>query len=313
MDIRSYSGTLGAIDIGGTKIAVGLVTESGHLQDSVFLPTLPEQPYSAALGDVTTALENLIQTNKATPRGIGIGVTGRITPTSGMIQTNQFLPNWSARYVGQDLSAHFGITTAIENDADSAALAEYRWGVGAGAERLIYVTISTGIGGGIILNRKLYRGVDDSHPEIGHHGIDPNGPLCFCGTNGCWERMASSTALTSWARENGGEADWDARTICNLAETGNSVARLAVAREAHYLGIGLANLITIFSPDYIILGGGLMQRWELFRENVEATIRRHCGLVPWQKTHLTISQLQHTGLLGAAAVWIHHYGANHDF
>src|SRR6266508_1675415 len=309
MDIPSDSGTLGAIDIGGTKIAVGLVTESGHLLDSVSLPTRPEQPYSAALGDVIAALEKLIQTNKATLRGIGLGATGRITPTSGMIQTNPFLPNWSACYPAQDLSAHFGITTAIENDADSAALAEYQWGAGAGAERLIYVTISTGIGGGIMLNGKLYRGVDDSHPEIGHHSIDPNGPVCFCGANGCWERMASGTALTLWARENGGEADWDARTICDLAERGNSVACLAVAREAHYLGIGLANLITIFSPDHLILGGGLMQRWELFRESVEATIRGQCGLVPWQKIHLTISQLQHTGLLGAAAVWIHHYRA----
>ena len=313
MDIHPASGTLGAVDIGGTKIAVGLVTESGHLLDSVSLPTRPEQPYSAALGDVMTALENLMQTNKATLWGIGIGVTGRFIPVSGMIQTNQFLPNWGAHYPAQDLSAHFGISAAIENDADSAALAEYQWGAGAGAERLIYVTISTGIGGGIMLHGKLYRGVDDSHPEIGHHSIDPNGPLCFCGANGCWERMASSTALTVWARENGGEADWDARTICDLAEHGNPVARLAVARESHYLGIGLANLITIFSPDYMILGGGLMQRWELFRENVEAIIRRHCGLVPWQKTHLTISQLQHTGLLGAAAVWLHHYRADPGF
>lgn len=309
MDIGSSPGVLGAIDIGGTKIAVGLVTESGHLLDSVFLPTRPKQPYSAALVDVMTALENLIQTNKATLQGIGIGVTGRITPTSGMMQTNPFLPNWSARYPARDLSAHFGVTTGIENDADSAALAEYQWGAGARADRLIYVTISTGIGGGIMLHGKLYRGVNDSHPEIGHHSIDLNGPACFCGANGCWERMASSTALTVWARENGGEADWDARIICNLAAQGNSVARLAVAREAHYLGIGLANLITIFSPDHIILGGGLMQRWELFRENVEATIRSRCGLVPWQKIHLTHSQLQHTGLLGAAAVWIHHYRA----
>jgi glucokinase len=309
MDIHFTPGTLGAIDIGGTKIAVGLVTESGHLLDWVSLPTRPEQPYSVALGDVMIALENLIQTNKATLRGIGIGVTGRIIPASGMLQNNQFLPNWGARYPAQDLSAHFSIPTAIENDADSAALAEYQWGAGAGAERLIYVTISTGIGGGIMLHGKLYRGVEDSHPEIGHHSIDPNGPLCFCGANGCWERMASSTALTVWARENGGEADWDARAICDLAELGNSVARQAVAREAHYLGIGLANLITMFSPDHIILGGGLMQRWDLFRENVEATIRGQCGLVPLQKIHVTNSQLQHTGLLGAAAIWIHHYGA----
>ena len=124
--------------------------------------------------------------------------------------------------------------------------------------------------------------------------------------------MASGTALAAWARVNGGEPDWDARRICDLAGQGNSIAQLAVAREARYLGIGLANLITIFAPDCLVLGGGLMQRWELFRENVETAIHQHCGLVPWQKIHLSASRLQHPGLLGAAAVWIQHYGATND-
>jgi glucokinase len=302
---------LGAVDIGGTKIAVGLVTVSGELADSTTLPTRPAQAYPDAIKDVVSALEKLVQINQTSLTGIGIGTTGRIHP-DGALQPNAFLPNWSARNPGQDLSTHFGVTAAIENDADAAALAEYQWGVCAGSERLIYITISTGIGGGIILNRQLYRGVSGSHPEIGHHVIDPSGPACFCGATGCWESLASGTAMAAWAHKNDGKLDWDARIICDLAEQGNSTARLAVAREAGYLGIGLANLITIFAPDSIVLGGGLMQRWELFQENAMIAIQNHCGLVPWDKIRLTTSNLQHPGLLGAAATWLHHFGVNDD-
>jgi glucokinase len=307
---------LGAIDIGGTKIAVGLVTETGQLLDSTSIPTHPSQEYEAALAEVSVALDDLILVNHAALQGIGIGTTGRLE-AGGTLQPNQFLPHWSARNPALDLSTRFGVTAAIENDADAAALAEYHWGAGHGSERLIYITISTGIGGGIILRDgprsgavrgKLYRGVDGCHPEMGHHVINPDGPQCFCGARGCWESLASGTALAAWARKNGGEPGWDARRVCDLAEQGHSIARLAVAREARYLGIGIANLITFFAPDCIVLGGGLMQRWELFRENVEIIIQQNCGLVPWQKTRLSPSQLQHPGLLGAAAVWIQHTG-----
>lgn len=301
----------GAIDIGGTKIAVGLVTETGELVDSVSLPTLAEQTYHAGLGNIIRVLEGMVQSNKVSIGGVGIGVTGRITP-DGILLPNQFLPAWSGQDPARDLGYYFRVTGAIENDADAVALAEYQWGSCKGAERLVYVTVSTGIGGGIILGGKLYRGVDGSHPEIGHHVIDPNGPICFCGAHGCWESMASGTAMAAWTREKGGEPGWDARLICDQAEQGNSIAIHAIEREAHHLGLGLANLITIFAPDCILLGGGLMQRWELFRENVEAVIQRHCKLIPKDRVKLSTSRLQHPGLVGAAATWTHHFGDRYD-
>lgn len=302
---------LGAIDIGGTKIAVGLVTESGQLVDSVSLPTRAEQTYQAGLESILHVLNTMIEKHHASLAGIGIGVTGRITP-AGVLHPNQFLPAWSGQDPARDIGDYFGITGAIENDADAVALAEYQWGSYANAERLIYVTVSTGIGGGIILNGKLYRGVDGSHPEIGHHVIDPGGPLCFCGAHGCWESMASGIALASWTRENGGDPDWDARLICDLAKQGNSTAMRAIEHEAYYLGLGLANLMTFFAPDCIVLGGGLMQSWELFRNNVESVIQNRCKLIPRKKIKLSVSGLQHPGLVGAAATWTHHFGARHD-
>lgn len=302
---------IGAVDVGGTKIAVGLVTLSGELLDSVVLPTRPAQPYSDGLKEVVGALRGLLQKHPGRLLGIGMGVTGRIEP-GGLLQPNSFLPQWSGQNPANDLADLFKVKAGIENDADAAALAEARWGAGIGAPRLIYVTVSTGIGGGMIFDGRLYRGVAGAHPEIGHHVIDPSGPACFCGAHGCWERMASGSALAEWARANGGEADWDARNVCDQAGRGHPIAQQAVKREAQYLGIGLANLITIFAPDCIALGGGLMQRWELFREGVEDTLRQQCGLAPWQKTRLVLSQLQHPGLVGAASTWIQHYGDIHD-
>jgi glucokinase len=295
---------IGAVDIGGTKIAVGLVDESGQLAASTSLPTRPHQDYSESLAEVIRVLERLAQEYESVLHGIGIGTTGRLNP-DGSLQPNQFLPTWSNQHPSKDISNHFGITTAIENDADAAALAEYQWGAGCGVKSLIYVTVGTGIGGGIILDGKLYRGVDGCHPELGHHVVDPSGPPCFCGANGCWERMASGTALAEWARKHGGDPEWDARMVCDLAEQGNQVATRAVSQVAYYLGIGLANLITNFTPDMITLGGGLMQRWDLFQAQAEQVIQQHCGLVPWQKTRLVPSQLEHPGLAGAAAVWFH--------
>lgn len=307
-----YKTMIGAVDIGGTKIAIGLVQRTGQLIDAVSLPTRPDQPYASALDDVKAALQKLLSMHSGALEGIGIGTTGRLTAEKG-IEPNQFLPNWSGRFPAADLSAAFHVHSAIENDADAAVLAEYQWGACAGSARMVYITISTGIGGGFILDGNLYRGVDGCHPEIGHHVIDSSGPLCFCGAKGCWERMASGTALADWAREQGGEPHWDARMICDLAEQGDDLAKSAVSREAHYLGLGLANMITLFAPECIVLGGGLMQRWNLFRGDVEATIAGQCGLVPWKKVKLSVSMLQHTGLAGAAATWVHQFGEQHDF
>ncbi len=116
------------------------------------------------------------------------------------------------------------------------------------AKRFIYVTVSTGIGAGVVLDGCIYRGVEGAHPEIGHHVIDPSGPLCFCGAHGCWESLASGPALAARAGLP------SALAVCQAAERGEASARQAVAQEARYLGLGFANLITLFTPDVIAAG-----------------------------------------------------------
>ncbi len=194
----------------------------------------------------------------------------------------------------------------MENDADAAALAEAKWGAGRGRTSLLYVTISTGIGAGLVLDGRLYRGAGGSHPEMGHHIIDPSGPLCYCTTRGCWESLASGPALEEWVHANGGARDLTARNICQLAREGDLLMVRAVEREAHYLGLGLANLVTMFCPDCIVLGGGMMKSADLILPGALEVVKRICTQVPAEKTSIVLAGLgDRTGLLGGACAWLH--------
>ena len=175
---------IGAVDIGGTKIAVGLVDEAGAVLSRLELPTAPGRGPADGLERITAALRETVRLAGGELQGIGIGCTGPVDPRSGIIGANAFLPGWQDLNLAAELQREFGVSAAMENDADAAALGEYAWGAGCGSNRFIYVTVSTGIGGGLVFDGRLYRGMDGSHPEIGHHVIDPTGPQCFCGARG---------------------------------------------------------------------------------------------------------------------------------
>lgn len=305
--MRNPVQTIGAIDVGGTKIAAGLI-QAGRVVARREVPTSECKDYLLALQKMGQMLEAMQSEKGLTLSGIGIGLTGRVDNTTRRIGRNDFLKDWEDHDLTGDLQAAFGVQVAIENDADAAALAEAYWGAGKGKKRFIYLTVSTGIGGGIVLDGRLYRGVNGAHPEIGHHVIDPHGPQCFCGARGCWESLASGTAMVRWALENLPEAravaNLDARRICDLAEQGITWARNVTAREGQYLGIGLANLATLFAPDQIALGGGVMRRWEAFEPFVMEIVRHTCKLVPVDQIQISRAQLgDETPLLGAAQVW----------
>jgi glucokinase len=216
------------------------------------------------------------------------------------------LLRWEGRDLTQAIGAHFGVSVAVENDADAAALAEYAWGATKTSGTLLYVTISTGIGGGIVQDGRLYRGVCGAHPELGHQVIDPSGPLCYCTISGCWESLASGSAMSSWFHHANPDRGYlTAAQICKLAQQGEPPAMRAVEREAHYLGLGLANLVTLFAPEVICLGGGVMRSSELFLHNVRAMVRSLCTQVPVEHTTITLSSLgPEIGLLGAAQSWL---------
>lgn len=213
----------------------------------------------------------------------------------------------------RDLERRFEVRVAMENDADAAALGEARWGAGKNKSRLIYVTVGTGIGAGILLNGNVYRGADQAHPEIGHHVIDPSGPLCLCGFRGCWESLAAGPAMVNWMASHAPadypqRAELTAKKICELAVQGDELARKTAQNEAKYLGLGLANLVVMFVPDAIVLGGSVMKSAPLFLDGIRSIIVASCRFVPFEKTELALASLgEDANLTGAASVWYYRF------
>jgi len=295
---------IGALDIGGTKIAAGVVDRQGRILSRAEAPTASERGFPDGLARMIGMLREVAARAGAQLEGIGIGCTGPVDPFTGVLGSVDLLPGWQGGAIVDGLQQAFGVPTAIENDADAAGLAEAVWGSGRGKRRFLYVTVGTGIGVALIIDGVLYRGVDGFHPEVGHHVIDYSGPPCYCGARGCWEVLASGPAIEAWT--GGGLS---LKHICAMAEQGDAKALAAMDRLGFYLGVGLGNLVIMFCPDMIALGGGVMEASRLFLERARQVVRRHCTLVPFEKAKLAVASLgADTALVGAAQVWHHRFG-----
>lgn len=297
-----------AVDIGGTKIAAGIVSRDGRILAQSTCPTSPEQGLDAAVQRTAAMLEACARQAGTRPQAVGIGCTGPVDPLSGMLGDVNLLPGWQGRNLVEALSARLELPAVVENDGDAAALGEAAFGAGRGTRSFLLVAVGTGIGVGMVLDGRLYRGTGGAHPEVGHMVIEAGGLPCTCGARGCWEAYASGPAMEAWFNQQHpvgeGREGWDGRQICAAADTGQALALAAVEREGSYLGLGLANLVTAFCPDAIALAGGLMERFDLFETHIRAMIRANCRLVPHEQVYLLRAQLGgQTGLLGAAQAW----------
>jgi glucokinase len=302
---------IGAVDIGGTKIAVGVVDQQGRVLAKNEFSTDVPRGFDYAMQQVKALLCECAGRAGVKLRGIGIGCAGPVDAVTGALGNVNNLAGWAGNPV-ESLSQEFGVPVALENDADAAALGELRWGVGKTTTRFLYVTVGTGIGVSVILDGKVYRGVNGCHPEIGHHIMDPSGPPCSCGVRGCWESLAAGPAMRAWLSENApatyGNRNLTAREICTRAQDSDEWAQRAVEREAYYLGLGLANLITLFAPEAIVLGGSVMKSAHLFLDRMHEVIAQSCRLVPVSRVEITLASLgADAGLIGAAQVWHHRF------
>jgi len=307
--------TIGAVDIGGTKIAVGVIDENGQVLAKAQCPTDVPSGFDHAMHRVSALLVQCQQRAKINFRGIGIGSAGPVDRITGQLGNVNNLPGWQGGNPVDVLAREFGVPAALENDADAAALGELNWGPGSAKNRFLYVTVGTGIGVSVILDGEVYRGLDQCHPEIGHHILDASGPPCSCGVRGCWESLAAGPAMVSWLRENApldyDAANLSAREICARAQDSDTWAMRAVAREGNYLGLGLANLITMYAPERIVLGGSVMKSAHLFLDRIREVIRQNCRLVPADKVEICLASLgADAGVIGAAQVWWHRFGSD---
>jgi len=302
---------IGAIDIGGSKIAVGVVDASGRVLAKSETSTQSAGAYPEAIQTIAAMLRATAGKVDVPVDGIGIGSTGPLDPIKGEFCELDTIPQWSGGTPVADLAREFGVAVAMENDADAGALAEASWGTRRGKTRLIYVTVGTGIGGGMIFDGQLYRGVDGAHPEVAHQVLDADGPPCSCGLSGCWEALAAGPAMARWMEsqpEYNGSKGLSARRIYALADEGDALARRTVEREILWLGIGLANLVNLFAPDAILLGGSVMKGAGRDLDRIWQLMRRGCRFVPLEKVELGLASLgEDANLIGAARVWHHRF------
>ncbi len=305
------------IDLGGTNIAAGLVTEDGVITKKVSTPTLLERGPEPIIKDMGNLCLRLIQeagVALSDVRSVGIGVPGLANNDTGDVI---FCTNlkWHNVPLGKLMRQIIDKPIHMENDATVAGFAEYAAGVCKGARNSLFLTLGTGVGGGIVIDGKIYSGTHHAGSELGHMIVEMNGRLCTCGGRGCWERYASATALIADGAEAmkghpesdvykaaGGDADKvTAKIVIDAAKAGDPVGRQVFERYVEALAIGIIGLINLFDPEVIALGGGVSAAGEFLRAPVEKYVREHryCGDVEQPKILLS-SMGNDAGIIGAA-------------
>lgn len=294
------------IDIGGTKMAAAAVTSEGIILARHAQPTEAGRGFADGLRRMVALIERVLSEAGcagADLAAVGIGCAGPVDPLRGTIDNPYTLPTWDGVDVVGPLQARFGVPVGLENDADAAALGEYWLGAGQGARILTMVTVGTGIGGGVIVDGRVYRGAGGGHPEIGHLGIDPQGPACYCGMRGCWESLASGPAMAARLLDRAPGLDRDTLTgaeVVRRARGGDPAAMAVVAEMAAIHARGVVTLLNLYLPDALILGGGVMEAYDLFAPSIQ-TLAAADTMAPRGTEAIRPAALGNdAGLLGAA-------------
>ncbi|HDP69795.1 MAG TPA: ROK family glucokinase [Actinobacteria bacterium] len=323
--IMSDNNLVIGVDIGGTKIAVSLLDEKKNiLCESIELTPKtnlfePNRDSEIILGFVISLIEKIFSVSKVNPSdvgGIGIGVAGTVDFEEGKVI---FSPNLPFREFDfkEAIRTHFKVPVFLDNDANVAAWGEKCYGAGRDASEIVCVTIGTGIGGGLILNDEVYRGSIGCASEIGHMVIDINGPKCSCGNYGCFEAMAAGPAIARKAREAvfgspdtlilkiaGGEMDnVNGEVLMSAAAEGDELAIGVLQEVGEIVGVAFANLVNIFNPELIIVGGGVAESGGLVLEHAEKIVKERAIKPNSEIVKIVKAKLGNkAGVIGAAAL-----------
>jgi glucokinase len=245
--------------------------------------------------------------------GIAVAAPGPTDPFEGVIFEAPNIPGWVNLPLRQHLQGRFGVPVAVGNDANLAALGEWKFGAGRGHHHLIYITVSTGIGGGVIVDDQLLLGVRGLAAEMGHITVIPEGPLCGCGQRGHLEAVASGPAIARWVEEEiqqgvpsilAAGKPISAKDVSAAAKKGDELARAALARAGDYLGVAVADYLHIFNPSAVIIGGGVIQSGPYLLDPLRSALHEHI-LSPQYLENLTLATAalgDEVGLMGALAL-----------
>ncbi len=308
------------LDIGGTTVIGAVISRDGRVVARKQIATHSAKGNSDGLRRIGKLVTNLIQDAGLTPAqiaGIGIGAPGNIDTARGRIESPAHLPGWDDFPIATTLRDQFHLPSLLLGRSQSAAIGEYWMGAGQGARNLFYMAVGTGIAGAFIFNGCLYSGLS-ANSEVGSQIIDPAGPECADGSKGCFEALASGSAIARMAAEAPAKSDLlalaggdrtklDAKLVVQAARDGDSFAQEVVERVGTALGHGIANVINMLSPDYVVLGGGVMLSWDAFAPAALAVIEQRCRIIPLQSVRIVQARLGlNAGVTGAArALWMH--------
>ena len=309
--MKTYIG----IDLGGTYIKYGLVSEAGEIIEKGKVATPAGCGYAETAEVISSAVRELSARHGAQVSGVGIGAPGVVDGERGILRTSGNL-GWENKPLAGDLSAKLGIPAVLTNDANAAAYGEYACGAGSEYKSVVLITLGTGVGSGIVLNGRLYEGCAGAGAELGHEVIRFSGEKCACGRRGCFEAYASATALirqtkramekdrqsTLWLLCNGDSSLVNGKTVFDGAAAGDKTAKQVVNNYLRYLSEGLANIANAFRPEAILIGGGISAQGENLtkplQKRVDKLMLGH-GAYASVKI-LTASLGNDAGLMGAA-------------
>jgi glucokinase len=265
-----------ALDFGGTKLSTAVLPVS-ELQKESPDWLAHERVFSPKEGSAQFDIETMIASGRKVlagkrPLAVGVSFGGPVDYQSGLVLLSDHVPGWEDTPLQAIFEEAFSAPVRVDNDANVAALGEWRFGAGRGYDSLFYVTVSTGVGGGWVLNGRSWRGHEGLAGEIGHMVVDPNGPLCFCGKQGCVERFASGPYMAQDFLEQGGEyirGKVTGEVVATLAEMGDEIAGYVLGRGANALGAALGETANLLNPQAFILGGGVTKSGSIWWEAVE--------------------------------------------
>lgn len=311
-----------SVDIGGTKLAVGIADPDQAAVDGRMIATIREP--IPGRGDPAVVVEraselmvSMLDAARGAVIGVGISIGGPLDHRNGIVLNFPHLPDWHDIPLRQIMADRLGAPAFLDNDANLGALAEFRVGAGRGLRDMVYITISSGIGGGVIVNGNLLHGVGSGAGEIGHVTVQPDGPICPCGNRGCLEIMASGRSIArrggeAVGRDNARGGELLARAgglperitselVAACTADGDPLAVELWEETAEYLAIGLGSAIHLIAPQMIVLGGGVAAAGELLLAPLKRRLRNHVFYIPVDEVRLETAKLgQESPLLGAA-------------
>lgn len=314
---------IAAIDIGGTKIALGLARIDGQTLPFRRFPTRVERAPRAIIEEAANELEQMAAEAGVRIVAVGIGCGGPLDRRRGLILSPPNLPGWDEFPIVRQIEERFRVPVLLDNDANASALGEHEQGAGRGLRNLVYITISTGIGGGLIINNQLVHGVGDGAGEVGHMVVAPGGPPCGCGARGCLEALCSGTSIARRARERlatdkspstlrvGDEAGVTARSVVEAAQAGDPLACAVWDETISYLARGLSNIIAALAPEAVILGGGVSAAGDQLLSPLRQRVRESVKIMPVEQVRILQAALGgDSGIHGALIIGQHAHAAS---